>query len=326
MVANLRNQPGAGLNFAKPTLQNGRPYIAAPPLASFTSAFGHAFPTPYFLTSSIGSTAVYDLAAPSNPTRRVLMIHGLNTPALGMLSLAHRLQALDPGTHIVLYDLWGHGLTSTPLQTHTSALFHAQMLQVLSYMKWHEAHIVGFSFGGSTAVSFALSCPWVVQSTVLLAPAGLIQWGALGERVQGLLRDDAGREEEARSAVLDMLEGGKLTVPDNWRERSRKGEVVVEALRQWELDVHQGYKYSVFSMFRDGGAMGCEEEFGRFGKEKVKKLVMLGEKDDLCAKEQLVDLGFEGDGVKVVVGAGHALGRTHTNVVADLIGRFWGGM
>jgi len=305
---------------------NGATSIPAPSHATFTSAFGHAFPTPHFLTSSIGDTAVYDLPAPSTETRRVLMIHGLNTPALGMFLLAKQLQTLQPGTHIVLYDLWGHGLSSTPLQTHASHLFHSQILQVLSYMKWHDAHTIGFSFGSSTAVTFALHHPWAVQSTVLLAPAGLIQLEALDARTQELLRDDSGREEEAREAVLDILEGGELKVPEDWQERSRKGEVVAEALRQWELSEHKGYRSSVFSMFRDGGAMGCEEGFVRFGKEKVKKLVVLGEKDDLCTKEQLVEMGFEGEGVKVVSGAGHALGRTHTDEVAELIGDFWKGL
>jgi len=185
---------------------------------------------------------------------------------------------------------------------------------------------VGFSFGGSTAVGFVLGCPWAVSSVVLLAPAGLIRAEVLGERCWGLLEEDGGREEEAREAVLDTLEGGTLIVPDDWRARSQKGEVVAEALRQWELDEHGGYRYSVFSMFRDGAAIGCEEEFRRMGKEKGKKLVVLGEKDDLCTKQQLVELGFEADGVKVVVGAGHALGRTHTNVVAELIIAFWGGL
>lgn len=326
MVAASDDWPPAAFNLPKPILHNGTPYIAAPSHASLTTSFGHAFPTPQFLTSSIGNTAVYDLPAPETETRRVLMIHGLNTPALGMLTLAKQLQMLDPGTHIVLYDLWGHGLTSTPLQTHTPGLFHAQILQVLSYVAWPTAHIVGFSFGGSTAVSFALHHPWAVQSTVLLAPAGLIRMEALDMRTQDLLRDDNGREKEAREAVLDMLEGGTLTVPPDWRERSQKGEVVAEALRQWELDEHRGYAYSVFSMFRDGGAMGCEEEFGRFGKEKVRKLVVLGEKDDLCTKEQLVEMRFEEEGVKVVMGAGHALGRTHTGEVAELIKAFWEGL
>ena len=315
--------PPAAFTLPKPILHNGATSIPAPSHASFAAAFGHAFPTPYYLTSSIGNTAVYDLPAPSTETRRVLMVHGLNTPALGMLSLAKQLQTLQPGTHIVLYDLWGHGLTSTPLQTHSAHLFHSQILQVLSYMAWSTAHLIGFSFGGSTAVSFALHHPWAVQSTVLLAPAGLIQMEALDVRTRELLRDDRGREEEAREAVLDMLEGGKLKVPEEWRERSQKGEVVVEALRQWELSEHRGYRWSVFSMFRDGGAMGCEEEFGRFGKEKGKKLVVLGEKDDLCTREELVEMGFEKEGVTVVVGAGHALGRTHTEEVAELIGEFW---
>lgn len=219
--------------------------IVAPSEASFTSRLGHAVPKPQYLKSDLGTTALYELPPPSGQSRRqVLIIHGLNTPAIGMWPLAKQLQAFDPDAHIVLFDLWGHGLSSTPLVAHTPQIFHFQILQVLGCMRWTCAHIIGYSFGGSTAVRFSIHNPWAALSVAILAPAGLIQREVFDERVVELLDDSKGRENEAAACVLDWLEGGPLVLPPGWQERVKSGEVVAEALRDWCLKEHLGYPFA----------------------------------------------------------------------------------
>jgi len=375
-----------------------KPYIAGPNYDSFTSRFGDAFPAPRFLESDLGVTAVYDLGTGTSSsssesgarqdakrkqqkddkdeqdveerkgeTRRVLIVHGLNTPALGLLPLARAIQALGPDTnnrlktktHIVLFDLWGHGLSSTPLTPHSAHIFHSQIYQVLSLLRWSTCHVIGYSFGACLAAKFAFYNPSVAQSVTLLAPAGVLPREVIGDELLGLLEnpsdnggveEGAGQEKEREGKVLEFLEGGKLHLPSDWQDRMNRGEIVAEALRWWELDQHKGYRKSVLSMFRESGnVFGAEDFFRRFASATTnnhndkndennnkenglgmgfgKVLVVLGGRDDICSKEQLVELGFEAQGIEIVVieDAHHGVVRSHTESIARVVTRLWEG-
>lgn len=296
--------------------------IAAPSYECFTTRFGGAFPEPCYLESDLGTTTFYDLPPPSGESKRqVLIIHGLNTPALGMLPLAKELQAVDRDAHIVLYDLWGHGLSSTPCVAHTPHVFHFQILQVLGHMQWSAAHILGYSFGGSTAVRFAIHNPNTTLSVALLAPAGLLPFEGFSEQLQELLKGPEGKEEETIENVFDFLEGGPLVVPEDWKKKSEAGEVVAEALRQWELHEHAGYKLSVLSMFQDGDVYGCEHDFAKFAQLAVKQIGIVAEEDPVSGVKQLVECGFKN--VDEVMKAGHGFVRSHADEVARIILKFW---
>lgn len=310
------------LELPRPIILDGHRSIAGASLASFTSRFGSAFPEPHYLESDLGRTALYELAPPSGQAeRRVLIVHGAQTPALGMLALAKELQALDSDAHVVLFDLWGHGLSSTPLVAHSPNIFHFQILQVLAYMQWTQAHLLGFSFGGATVVTFALQNPWAVSSATILAPGGLLRKEAFSQCMIDLLEDSQGKEAEAADVVLSWLEGGPLVVPEDWQEEVKSGRIVAEALREWELQEHRGYPRSILSMFRDGGVMGAEESFRTFAKLPLRTIAVLAEQDEVCSKDQLAELGF--DRVEVVKAQGHAFVRTAPGEVARIIYRFW---
>lgn len=231
------------------------------------------------------------------------------------------LQSLDSNAHVVLFDLWGHGLSSTPLVAHTPQIFHFQVFQVLVIMRWTSAHIIGYSFGASTAITFAIHNVWAALSVAVLAPAGLLRKEDFSKQTQELLDDSTGRETEAADCVLSFLEGGPLVVPTDWQERVKSGEVVAEALREWELQEHPGYLHSVLSMFREGDVYGCEEYFREFAQLPLKKIGVVAELDTVCSESQLVDLGF-GD-VEVVEKADHAFVRGASGEVARIVYWFW---
>lgn len=311
----------ANLTLPRQTTYSGQSYIPAPSYDSFTARFGHAFPKPQFLESDLGITALYDLQPPSgNSKQQVLIVHGACTPALGMISLSRELQRLNPDMHVALYDLWGHGLSSTPLTSHTPAIFHAQIFQVLGQMRWSQAHILGFSFGGTTAMSFAVYNPNIPLSVTLAGSAGLMPSDIGGPEVTRLLAAE-GDDTEAIAAVQEWLEGGPLVVPEDWKEKMEKGEVVAHALRKWELDEHQGYGHSVLSMARFGGIFEREELFGRSAKLSVSKLGIIGENDEVCSKEQLESVGL--DRVESIAGAGHDFIRIRAVEVARILNVFW---
>ncbi|KAL4767041.1 Alpha/Beta hydrolase protein [Aspergillus nidulans var. acristatus] len=303
--------------------------ISGPSEAAFTRTFGQLLPAASYLHSGNGRIAYYNQPPTTNdpaaPIRRVLLIHGVQTPAIGLQPLSKELSSRFPSAQCVLVDLWGHGLTDTPFAPHGPALFHQLMEDLMTHLGWRDAHIIGYSFGGSTTATFAAARPDRVSSMVLVAPAGLLCEARFTDEQRGYLRGgDDGLEEAAKDWILEFLEGGRLTVPSNWQERVARGEVVAEAVRDWELKNHPGHQASVVGAFRDGGVLDRHAEFLRAAKGGVPALCVLGETDDICRAEDLYEVGLKN--VAVVPGVGHSVVRDRVREVAHLIDTFWRGL
>lgn len=298
-----------------------------------TSTFGSLLPPAQYITTPRGRAAYYLLHPPSpapspSPATplRVLMVHGVQTPALGLHPLAAALRARSAATtHIALVDLWGHGLSDTPRAPHTPALFHELLDAVLAALRWPRAHLVGYSFGGATVVGYAASSPQRaarVASLALVAPAGLLRAAQFGERVRREYLDvGAGDEAGARAWILDFLEGGKLVVPGDWGERVARGEVVAEAVRDWEMREHAGHAASVIAIFRDGGVLDSHAAFVKVAETGIPCAGVLGGLDGICSVDDLRQVGLSN--VAVVPQVGHALVRERVTEVAQAIEEFW---
>ncbi|KAH7173936.1 Alpha/Beta hydrolase protein [Fusarium flagelliforme] len=304
-------RPGANVSNEKP--------ISGPAETEFVKTFGALLPSAKLLESPHGKAAYYEIL-PSEikgPIDRVLFIHGVQTPALGMLPLVRALEKSFSHAHLVLVDLWGHGLSDTPILPHEPALFHQLIDDLLDHLTWPSAHLVGFSFGGATTASYVVKRQERVKSYTLVAPAGLLNSHAIfpAEHMRG---DD---EAAAQKWILNFLEGGDLVVPTNWKERVANDEIVAEAVRDWQMRNHPGHVGSVVAIFRDGGVMDSHYEFAQAGRCLVPNLAVLGGKDDLVSEEQLAKCGFEN--VFVVEGAGHGVVRDRAEEVARLITDFW---
>ncbi|KAG9377171.1 Valacyclovir hydrolase [Pyrenophora tritici-repentis] len=299
-----------------------KPPISGPSEQAFTSAFGTLLPPVRYLDTSHGKVACYNISpTPSVQTlNRVLVIHGVQTPALGMLPLAAALHSLFPDSQFALLDLWGHGLSDTPILPHDAALFHELFDEMLDELYWPSAHLMGYSFGASLTVGYADSRTSRVNSFTLVAPAGLIRSTSFTAAEQELFQPGSD-EDAARKWVLQFLEGKDLVVPGGWKERVGRGEVVAEAVREWQMREHAGHVGSVVAIFRDGGVMDNHESFTKAAQTRKPALVVLGEKDDLCNKQELRDLGFKD--VFVVPQAGHGLVRERVPEVASFISNFW---
>ena len=315
-------RPGAPYNSSQPP-------IPGPSESFFTQSFGTLLPPAKYLHTNNGKAAYYEMPPSSPGTNpdalldRVLFIHGVQTPALGMFPLAHALHTSFPAAHFVLFDLWGHGLSDTPTVPYEAALFHQLIDALLDHLNWPAAHLVGYSFGGALTVGYVASRPSRVNSFTLVAPAGLLHFVNFTAEQQVHIRD-GGDEVATRNCVLEILEGGPLVVPSDWKERVAQGEVVAQAVKEWQMREHPGHTASVVAVFRDGGVMDRDEEFVRAVGTGLKNLVILGEKDDVCSKEQLDGLGFKD--VKVVEGAGHGVVRERVPEVVAFIVDFWRGL
>ncbi|KAH7371968.1 Alpha/Beta hydrolase protein [Pyrenochaeta sp. MPI-SDFR-AT-0127] len=304
---------------------SSREPIPGPSEEAFTATFGKLLPPAKYLTTVLGKAAYYEVppsTSPGDKSRtpdRVLFIHGVQTPALGMFPLASTLKASFPGAHFVLVDLWGHGLSDTPLIPHEASLFHQLLNSLLDQLEWPSAHLVGYSFGGALTVGYVGSRSPRVQSFTLVAPAGLIRSSNFTVEEQGHLRGDD--EAAARKWVLEYLEGGELVVPADWKERVKKGEVVAEAVREWQMREHPGHSASVIAVFRDGGVMDKHAEFVTAVRTGIPSLVVLGGSDGLCNEQELLELGFTN--VAVVPQVGHGVVRERASEVAAFISSFW---
>ncbi|CAJ0554537.1 Ff.00g130500.m01.CDS01 [Fusarium sp. VM40] len=303
---------------------NSEKPISGPSEAAFIETFGALLPTAKYLSTPQGKAAYYEIL-PSSPSQstdepdRILLVHGVQTPALGMLPLAGALEKSFPQAHLALIDLWGHGLSDTPVLPHEPALFHQLLDDLLDHLNWPTVHIVGFSFGGATTASYVASRPSRVKSFAFVAPAGLLRSSNFTTEDLNCLRGD--NAEVARKWVLEFLEGGELVVPSDWKQRVAKGEVVAEAVREWQMREHPGHTASVVGILRDGGVMDSHAEFVKAAETRIPSVAVLGELDDLCSKEQLAEVGFTN--VFVVPQAGHGVVRDKVQDVATLITEFW---
>lgn len=299
--------------------------VSAPPESAFTKVFGTLLPPAEYLKTSTGRAAYYDIPPSSsggNSTvpERVLLVHGVQTPALGLLPLVRTLQKEFPYTHFVLFDHWGHGLSDTPIRPHEPSLFHHLIDALLDHLDWPDTHMIGYSFGGSLTAGYVASRTSRVKSFIMVAPAGLLRISNLSSEEQGHMRG-GGDEEAAQKWVHSWLEGGELIVPEDWEERVSNGEVVATAIKRWELQEHAGHAASVVGIVRDGHCFENHATFIEAAHAGLPSLVVLGELDGLCTKKDLEDLGLSN--VVVVPRAGHGVVRENVPEVATLIGDFW---
>jgi pimeloyl-ACP methyl ester carboxylesterase len=311
-------RPGQNYNIAKPP-------ISGPVELAFTNTFGTLLPPAQYLQTTNGKAAYYELP-PSAPRTgpatldRVLLIHGVQTPALGLLPLARTLQKAFPHTHFVLFDHWGHGLSDTPFRPHDQRLFHGLIDALLDQLNWSTVHLIGYSFGGALSPKYVISHPGRVKSLTLVAPAGLMQRSMLNAEEQGYMRG-GGDETAAGKWVHRWLGGDELVVPEDWEERVAKGEVVASAIKRWQLREHAGHWASVVGIIRDGGVFDNHNAFAQAARTGVPCFALLGETDDIVDVETLRDIGITN--VEVISGAGHDVVRENVPAVAAAITGFW---
>ncbi|KAF7910800.1 uncharacterized protein EAF01_002309 [Botrytis porri] len=309
-----------------PFLINELSYIPPPSAKAFEEEFPGILPRGKDIPSSRGTIHYYDFhpsSSPSSNTKKVLLIHGIGTSAIGLAPLARQL--ITSGSHVVIYDLWGHGNSSTPLEAHTPALMHSQIFEVLSCLGWKEAHFVGFSLGGSIVATFAAVYEQVVESAVIIAGAGL--WKKRNSGWWDRLRKDGEWmvDEESDYIIIEELEGYAPS-NRNWKDAFKQGEFVSEPIKRWQRENHKGHQASVVSIFRYGNVFDQHESYRKLIESGIKILVIVGECDTSFppefVKRELGGLGW-GKEILQVRGAGHGLVRTHEEVVGRFIEEFW---
>jgi pimeloyl-ACP methyl ester carboxylesterase len=331
------------------TLINGLSSIPPPPASDFDKHFGGFLPERHILDSALGQTAYYLLSststsasdpAPSTtpgkesavPVRRAILMHGSSTPCINLLPLADALLSSPAQrTEILLYDLWGHGLSSTPLLPPTLGIFHFQLLALLSHLRWSDPapHLLGFSYSGSIAVSFAAVHPSLLSSVSLIAPTGLLRSSSIPSWTQ-LVRSGGPFglwSGAARSNILQLIDDGSPPVPPaDWRSKIPLKNM--EAVQVWQRETHRGHVALLVGLYHSGGRFDLHDEYARVANGPLgrRKLVVLGEHDEMLGgertKKELKLCGWN-DYMVEVKDVDHLIVRWKPDETAELLGKFW---
>ena len=142
-----------------------------------------------------GITLAYAVTGAGQP---VICIHGALIadafqPLLTEPSLASRYQ-------LISYHRRGHGNSSRASGPISIAQQAADCGALLAHLGVQQAHVVGHSFGGATALQLALDTPFVVHSLALIEPALMI--GESGGSYREALARGAQRYRKADPAVV----------------------------------------------------------------------------------------------------------------------------
>jgi len=102
-----------------------------------------------------------------NGEKTIVMIHGLFTSL--SVYYFHIAPRLAKKYHVVLYDLSGHGL-SEPCEEEllTPKNMSRELIALMGALKIKQAHLVGYSFGGSVALFTACHHPNLVKRLTLI--------------------------------------------------------------------------------------------------------------------------------------------------------------
>ncbi|WP_296422677.1 alpha/beta fold hydrolase [Yoonia sp.] len=237
-----------------------------------------------------------------------VVIHGLTTPSVGMDELAEGLGAL--GYRVLVYDLYGRGLSDAPLGLQDRAFFLRQLSDLLAHQNLiEEITLVGYSMGAAIATAFAAQNPHRIKRVIMLAGAGVVMQESrfsgfcrrtpvLGDWVHGLF---------ARRRILK-------TIP----ARARRPEVSRVFMAQRHELHRRGFLPAVLSSRRGILAERQESEHRKLGRDDVPVVAIWAERDQVIPIESLGLLAQWNRAARqeVVPGADHALPYTHS---AELI-------
>jgi pimeloyl-ACP methyl ester carboxylesterase len=98
-----------------------------------------------------------------------VFLHGMGTDSLASFYLTLAPPVAAAGIDVISYDLRGHGKTERPNSGYTIADFVADLHDLLNQLDVEQpVHLIGNSFGGTLAFSYAAAYPDQVRSIVCI--------------------------------------------------------------------------------------------------------------------------------------------------------------
>ncbi|KAI1333412.1 hypothetical protein F5Y16DRAFT_407248 [Xylariaceae sp. FL0255] len=307
-------------------------------------------PTPY------GNIRVYEFGPEDG--KKVLLTHGISTSCMTLRDIATPLA--EKGCRVMLFDLFGRGYSDAPGDLpYDTRLFVTQILLVLasSPLPWtgrNGLNVIGYSLGGAIAANFAATFPDMVESLVLLAPAGLIRPANIGrlsrliftsglvpERLLAWLTKSRLRTpidnaiQKRPKKVLSPIEDKEDLVDvavqetiDPPMQSPTPFELAVTKYVHWSIDHNEGFVPSMMSTIRHAPLM---EQHGYWKQLNPNNTaILIGQDDTLVQRDDYEEdalplLGGKDGGVfwRIVPGA-HNFPFTHSTHALKVIYEFWG--
>ncbi|WP_328610782.1 alpha/beta hydrolase [Amycolatopsis sp. NBC_00345] len=130
-------------------------------------------------------------------TETVVFLHGMGTDSLASFHLTLAPPIAAAGIDVISYDLRGHGRTERPATGYRLSDFVADLGGLLSELRIERpVHLVGNSFGGTLAYSFAAANPELVRSIVCIESEPATEgWAEKMGSILGYTVDFLRREE-----------------------------------------------------------------------------------------------------------------------------------
>ncbi|KAI2629790.1 alpha/beta-hydrolase [Hypoxylon sp. NC1633] len=285
------------------------------------------FPGARDVATPYGNIRVYEFGPEDG--RKVLFIHGISTSCMTLKDLAIPLS--QNGCRVLLFDLFGRGFSDAPGDVpYDTRLFVTQILLVLasSPLPWtgdNGLSVIGYSLGGGIAANFAASFPRMVESLILLAPAGLIRAenfgrvsrliftsGIIPERLLAWLTKRRLRQPIASSVSKKVKKTIAKATPETLLPNDDKEDFVDVAVQEakdpvdepsqsafelqvvnyvhWALDFHHGFVQAFMSTIRYAPLMDQHDYWRQLAKRKPgTTAILLGKDDNLIQKDDYTE-------------------------------------
>ncbi|KAI0890014.1 alpha/beta-hydrolase [Annulohypoxylon maeteangense] len=285
------------------------------------------FPGARDVVTPYGNIRVYEFGPEDG--RKVLFIHGISTSCMTLKDIA--IPLAEKGCRVMLFDLFGRGFSDAPGDVpYDTRLFVTQILLVLasSSLSWtgdNGLHVVGYSLGGGIAANFAATFPNMVETLILLAPAGLIRpenfggisrliftSGIVPERILSWITKYRLRQPIASSVSKKV----RMSISDASTKAPLKSEhsedyvdlAIQEAIDpvdeppqtpfeiqvmdcvHWTLDAHKGFVQAFMSTIRYAPLMDQHDYWRQLAKRKPgTTAVLLGKNDNMIQRDDYTE-------------------------------------
>ncbi|MBY0511520.1 MAG: alpha/beta fold hydrolase [Rhodospirillaceae bacterium] len=124
-------------------------------------------------TIKVGGKDIYYVEAGKGEA--LMLLHGGGPGASGWSNYNRNVEALSARYRVIIPDLPGYGQSHKEVISGPRFAAYAQaMVGVLDHLGLKQAHVVGNSLGGGTALMMALEHGARVDKLVLMGPAGLV--------------------------------------------------------------------------------------------------------------------------------------------------------
>lgn len=240
-----------------------------------------------------------------------VLIHGLSTPSAVWQDVAQGLG--DSGYRVLVYDLYGRGLSDAPMTKQSIDFFVTQLDELLADQGLtDDLTLVGYSMGGAIASSFASTEPHRMKRLILLAPSGVETAESdfskfcrttpiIGDWLHGVLGAARMRRTIAKDPARDVAPN-------------------VIAAQKAELR-RQGFLRSVLSSRRHMLEQSCEQDHRSISRDGIPVIAIWGKDDSVIPISALGILAQWNRTAhhEVVEGAGHGLPYSHGPQVVELL-------